>query len=221
MKDRYIATVDLGSSKIALSVARVVGEDVQVLYYRETPSDGVRRGSIFNPEKASKAVREAINAAEEELGVKIRQVVIGLPRCGIRQEIAIASTERSDAYSCISQDEIDAVKNMALDTYPLEDEEVEEMYGAVAQSFSTEDAYHYSEADVVGMPSRSLEGEFKVFVGKKKAVRNIDIMLEKAGVVGTPGVGFGKNGDHWFRLTAFNNKENTIEAMKRFRKLFE
>ena len=56
------------------------------------------------------------------------------------------------------------------------------MYGAVAQSFSTEDAYHYSEADVVGMPSRSLEGEFKVFVGKKKAVRNIDIMLEKAGV---------------------------------------
>ena len=48
-----------------------------------------------------------------------------------------------------------------------------------------------------------------------------DHMLEKAGVVGTPGVGFGKNGDHWFRLTAFNNKENTIEAMKRFRKLFE
>ena len=182
MKDRYIATVDLGSSKIALSVARVVGEDVQVLYYRETPSDGVRRGSIFNPEKASKAVREAINAAEEELGVKIRQVVIGLPRCGIRQEIAVASTDRSDAYSCITQDEIDAVKNMALDSYPLDDEEVEEMYGAVAQSFNAEDAYHYSEADVVGMPSRSLEGEFKVFVGKKKAVRNIDIMLEKAGV---------------------------------------
>ena len=182
MKDRYIATVDLGSSKIALSVARVVGADVQVLYYRETPSDGVRRGSIFNPEKASIAVRAAVSAAEEELGVKIRQVVIGLPRCGIRQEIATASTERSDAYSCISQDEIDAVKEMALDTYPLDNEEEEEMYGAVAQSFNTEDAYHYSEADVVGMPSRSLEGEFKVFVGKKKAVRNIDIMLEKAGV---------------------------------------
>lgn len=48
-----------------------------------------------------------------------------------------------------------------------------------------------------------------------------DHMLEKAGVVGTPGAGFGKNGDRWFRLTAFNNKENTIEAMKRFRKLFE
>lgn len=47
-----------------------------------------------------------------------------------------------------------------------------------------------------------------------------DYLLEKAGVVGTPGAGFGKNGDNWFRLTAFNNKENTEEAMKRFRALF-
>ncbi len=48
-----------------------------------------------------------------------------------------------------------------------------------------------------------------------------DFMLEKAGVVGTPGAGFGKNGNNWFRLTAFNNKENTVEAMKRFKKLFD
>lgn len=46
-----------------------------------------------------------------------------------------------------------------------------------------------------------------------------DYLLENAGVVGTPGVGFGKNGNNWFRLTAFNSKENTVEAMKRFRSL--
>lgn len=43
-----------------------------------------------------------------------------------------------------------------------------------------------------------------------------DHLLENAGVVGTPGAGFGKNGNNWFRLTAFNSKENTVEAMKRF-----
>lgn len=48
-----------------------------------------------------------------------------------------------------------------------------------------------------------------------------DHMLEKTGVVGTPGAGFGKNGDRYFRLTAFNNEENTIEAMRRFRTMFE
>jgi len=37
-----------------------------------------------------------------------------------------------------------------------------------------------------------------------------DYLLEKAGVVGTPGAGFGSSGDNWFRLTAFNSKENTV-----------
>ncbi|WP_028515948.1 LL-diaminopimelate aminotransferase [Ruminococcus flavefaciens] len=48
-----------------------------------------------------------------------------------------------------------------------------------------------------------------------------DFLLEKAGVVGTPGAGFGQNGNNWFRLTAFNNKENTVEAMKRFRSILK
>lgn len=47
-----------------------------------------------------------------------------------------------------------------------------------------------------------------------------DYILEKIAVVGTPGEGFGKNGDGWFRLTAFGNREKTIEAMERFKKLF-
>jgi len=42
-----------------------------------------------------------------------------------------------------------------------------------------------------------------------------DFLLEKANVVGTPGAGFGKNGEGFFRLTAFNNKENVVEAMER------
>lgn len=48
-----------------------------------------------------------------------------------------------------------------------------------------------------------------------------DFMLENAGIVGTPGAGFGRNGDSWFRLTAFNSKKNTVEAMKRFRLLMK
>ncbi len=46
-----------------------------------------------------------------------------------------------------------------------------------------------------------------------------DKLLCEAEVVGTPGQGFGKNGDGWFRLTAFNTYENTVEAMSRFKKL--
>ena len=47
-----------------------------------------------------------------------------------------------------------------------------------------------------------------------------DYLLNNAQVVGTPGAGFGENGKNYFRLTSFNNHENTIAAMKRFEHLF-
>lgn len=48
-----------------------------------------------------------------------------------------------------------------------------------------------------------------------------DYLLEKAAVVGTPGAGFGNNGEGFFRLTSFGNREKTLEAMERFKKLFK
>ena len=46
-----------------------------------------------------------------------------------------------------------------------------------------------------------------------------DYLLEKANVVGTPGSGFGPSGEGYFRLTAFNTYENTVEAVERMKAL--
>ena len=46
-----------------------------------------------------------------------------------------------------------------------------------------------------------------------------DLILRELDIVGTPGVGFGVNGEGYFRLTAFGSRENTIEAMERFKNL--
>ena len=45
-----------------------------------------------------------------------------------------------------------------------------------------------------------------------------DRLLEEAGVVGTPGSGFGPSGRGYFRLTAFGSHENTAKAMERISK---
>ncbi len=42
-----------------------------------------------------------------------------------------------------------------------------------------------------------------------------DLLLNEANVVGTPGEGFGPSGEGYFRLTAFNTKEKTEEAVRR------
>ena len=47
-----------------------------------------------------------------------------------------------------------------------------------------------------------------------------DYLLENAGVVGTPGCGFGANGSGFFRLTAFADQKTVRKAMERFAALF-
>lgn len=48
-----------------------------------------------------------------------------------------------------------------------------------------------------------------------------DYLLENIQVVGTPGSGFGRNGEGYFRLTSFGSRENTKEAVERMDKLFK
>jgi LL-diaminopimelate aminotransferase len=44
-------------------------------------------------------------------------------------------------------------------------------------------------------------------------------LLSEAAVAGTPGAGFGKAGEGYFRLTAFNTRENTLKAVDRISKM--
>ena len=48
-----------------------------------------------------------------------------------------------------------------------------------------------------------------------------DALLARAGVVGTPGSGFGAAGESWFRLTSFNTRENTVKAVQKIVSIFE
>lgn len=46
-----------------------------------------------------------------------------------------------------------------------------------------------------------------------------DYLLEEVNVVGTPGVGFGKNGEGYFRLSCFGERESVKEAADRIERL--
>lgn len=46
-----------------------------------------------------------------------------------------------------------------------------------------------------------------------------DHLLKNVCVVGTPGAGFGKNGEGFFRLTGFGSADNTVEAIERLERL--
>jgi LL-diaminopimelate aminotransferase len=52
---------------------------------------------------------------------------------------------------------------------------------------------------------------------KQDSWRFFDMLLEKAGVVCTPGAGFGRCGQGYVRISAFNSRSNVEQAMERIR----
>lgn len=89
--------------------------------------------------------------------------------------------------------------------------------------------YYLENARIMG--ESLAEAGYKVFGGKnapyiwvktKNGMASWDFfdkLLNETNVVGTPGSGFGPAGEGYFRFSAFADRENVLEAMKRIKKL--
>ena len=73
MEERYIASVDLGTSKLAVCVARVQDQNVEVIYYKESPSLGIRYSYVLIPGKVKAELRTAISEAQQALSTSARR----------------------------------------------------------------------------------------------------------------------------------------------------
>ena len=182
MDERHIVAIDLGTSKMALTVAKVNGNDRQIIYYKEAHSAGIKYSGVFNILHAHSPLAFLIKDAEDSLGIKINQAVVGMPKFPIRQESNSGKVMDRGEDTEITAEDIEAIKRFAQETYPLRDPKKEAIYGAVAQSFSDGEYFQIIENDIIGMTSDVLEGHFKIFIGNKKDLKNADNLLMKAGI---------------------------------------
>ena len=180
--DKHIVAIDLGTSKIALTVAKVEGNDVQIIYYKETESKGIRYSSVFNVTNVSEALASAIAQAEEELNIKITQAVVGMPKYPIKKVSANAEIDGRGEDTDITEEDIDALKSFAQDSYPLDNPDKEAIFGAVAQSFSDGENFQIIEQDIIGMTSDVIEGDFKIFIGNKSDLNKVDQVMNRCGI---------------------------------------
>ena len=182
MEEKNIVAIDLGTSKIALTVAKVNGADAQVIYYKEIASAGIKYSSVYNIMHVTDPLARIIRDAEEALDIKITQAVVGMPKYPVRQESNSGIIKDRGEDTDITAEDIAELKSYAEDSYPLEDPAKEAIYGAVAQSFSDGENFQIIENDIIGMASDILEGHFKIFIGKKSDLNKIDKVMKKTGV---------------------------------------
>ena len=182
MEEKNIVAIDLGTSKIALTVAKVNGEDAQIIYYKEIQSAGIKYSSVYNIMHVTDPLSRIIRDAEEALDLKITQAVVGMPKYPVRQESNSGLIKDRGEDTDITGEDIAELKSYAEDSYPLEDPAKEAIYGAVAQSFSDGENFQIIENDIIGMASDILEGHFKIFIGKKSDLNKIDKVMKKTNV---------------------------------------
>lgn len=75
-------------------------------------------------------------------------------------------------------------------------------------------------AEEIGLKVWGGENAPYIWIAAPNALSSWDVfdkMLHEANVVVTPGSGFGKQGEGYFRVSAFNSRENVIEVAKRLR----
>jgi LL-diaminopimelate aminotransferase len=76
--------------------------------------------------------------------------------------------------------------------------------------------------EMTGLGFECVGGDNSPYVwidGKQDSWGFFDMLLNKAGVVCTPGAGFGKCGEGYIRISAFNSYENVQEALKRIQQV--
>ncbi len=75
MKDKLVAGLDIGTTKICVLIARVKqGEDFEILGVGTAPSQGLKKGVISDIKKTSSMIKAAVRKAEARAGLKIKRI---------------------------------------------------------------------------------------------------------------------------------------------------
>lgn len=85
-KEIIRTVMDIGNSKIKILVGEVSeeGKEIKVIGYNETPSQGLKKSLIENPEALTRAIEEAVRDIEFKIDRKIESVRIGISSPNIK-----------------------------------------------------------------------------------------------------------------------------------------
>lgn len=77
-RDKIIAALDVGSSKVCCFIARLTGSGVRVIGIGHQVSTGIKAGAVIDMEETEVSIRAAVDAAERMAGVSVDQVYVNL-----------------------------------------------------------------------------------------------------------------------------------------------
>lgn len=174
--NNYVA-LDIGSSTIKVLIGEMDQNSLHVIGVGNVQSAGIRKGTIIDIDATVQSIRKAIEQAERMTGLKIEEVVLGIPANGVQFQnvkgvVAVNSENRE-----ITDDDLERVmKSSQVMNVPPE----REFVNLVPKQFIVDD---YDEiTDPRGMMGVRLEMDATLITTSKTQLHNILRCVERAGL---------------------------------------
>ncbi len=176
--DKIVVGLDIGTTKVCVIVGKLndFGK-INILGFGKALSDGVNRGVVVNIDKTVEAIRTAIAEAEQQSGVEIAVVHVGIAGEHIRSMqhkglITLANPEVE-----ITSDE---VQRLHADMFRVATPPGTEIVHVLPQEYTVD--HQLGIKDPIGMSGVRLEGNFHIVTCQTTAANNIYKCVRKAGL---------------------------------------
>jgi cell division protein FtsA len=168
--------LDIGTTKIACFVGqRNEHGKIEILGYGKSDSVGVSRGVVSNIERTVTSIKAAVKAAEEDSGVEIKVVNVGIAGQHIKSLQHRGMITREDTEDEICQADINTlIEDMSKLVMPPG----AQILHVLPQEFTVDSESGIK--DPVGMAGVRLEANFHIITGDITPARNIIKCISKA-----------------------------------------
>lgn len=183
--NRYIAAIDLGTTKIVTIVAEVSSNGVKVIGYNQAPyQGGIMRGNVVNIQKCLETLLPTLDCVNEQINTmpdsdprQISEVYVGISGHHLNciENTLHRNRNISTSRQLINQEEVQTMIDEMFNT-PVDAKE--QVLEVIPQSFNVDEQIGCS--NIIGMDGDSVEAKFKLFVGKVSSVNHIKLVLNRA-----------------------------------------
>ena len=183
--NRYIAAIDLGTTKIVTIVAEVSSNGVKVIGYNQAPyQGGIMRGNVVNIQKCLETLLPTLDCVNEQINTmpdsdprQISEVYVGISGHHLNciENTLHRNRNISTSRQLINQEEVQTMIDEMFNT-PVDAKE--QVLEVIPQSFNVDEQIGCS--NIIGMDGDTIEAKFKLFVGKVSSVNHIKLDLNRA-----------------------------------------
>ena len=177
-RKNYTVAVDLGSSNVVVAVGEKNAEErLDVVCVVSKPVEGVNAGKIENIELVSRAIREAVSEAEQQLGIRITEAYAGISGDFVRCARHTDHVFVYDPQNGVNQKDVDALFDRMRNVQAPDDETIMER---VPQNYMVDD--NQEVRNPVGSFGKKLSSTFNFILCLKTPMQRLDMALKRLGI---------------------------------------